>query len=253
MAVEGLSYLPALCPDSHREEIRHTVLVELVKVMQVPSKAAGAVALTAIRRCIQPVANETEAATAARESTTLAGVLAVLEALKIPDCPNPKPLLLSLAVFLFSCPRAVWSADVEAGCINVLNERCVDTSDQAIQQTAIQVVNSIIKLPDISVAVYVRQLCPSVLGMLLTAPASPPTTELELGVLREALSTASTLLAVVGEDKRSGMLAVVVSTCVGLLNTASTGVPRQLHAIALDLLKKVGLLSSFLFILLRLF
>jgi len=109
-----------------------------------------------------------------------------------------------------------------------------------LQQTAVQVVNSIIKLPGVSPDTYVRQLCPAVLGLLAAATAAPPNTDLDLAVYREALATATILLTVVEEDKRAGMLAVVVSHCVALLNTAATGAARQLHSIALELLKKVG-------------
>jgi hypothetical protein len=173
----------------------------------------------------------------------LSGLQAVVELLEQPVGPCSEHLLLTVAIFLVTAGEEVQHASLHSRICGVLQTLISHAEEQAVQLKAMQVLLTLVQLPNGQNVRFIRDVAPYAIALLTAAATTKPETVEAVLVLAEAVKLLSVVPANAAEAGLPKVIAMVVTLCVALLEAdpaSCSDVRRSLHQLALSTLNQIG-------------
>ncbi|XP_064600027.1 HEAT repeat-containing protein 5B-like isoform X2 [Liolophura sinensis] len=155
-------------------------------------------------------------------------------------------LLLTLTVFMVSCPKEVVGyQNLLSPCVDAFKDSWDADSVQS-KQRCLQAFLSILHQPDRVICTpYIHAIAPKVFEYLYSVSGGATVTETDLSLVLDSITMVETLVSMAEDEKRIGLLALLVPILIALLRDDSkagtvTKAMQSLHDFALQRLMKIG-------------
>ncbi|XP_013379521.1 HEAT repeat-containing protein 5B-like isoform X2 [Lingula anatina] len=182
----------------------------------------------------------------------LQSTMATILAFANPDHENDQPgvdqsiLMLTLAVFLTSCPTEVTTPkNVQQPCVDIFKEAWQSQNDKIIL-TCVQTLASLFQHPDRELSTpYIHQLGPAILENMPSFSKNRPSSDVKLNIAKESIHLLEGLVAAAEDNNRIQLISMLVPLLISFLldNSELAGASkpsRDLHLYALQRLMQVG-------------
>ncbi|XP_037035883.1 HEAT repeat-containing protein 5B isoform X5 [Bradysia coprophila] len=264
--LQCLEGLTQLCSPQGAAQILPTLLYLTTSVIkEIATKSsddqtiiANTGPIKAALHCLKSIATDRYASndrTAAQWKKLLQSALASIIDLTKTGCDNTKvdevTMMYAIAVFIRHTPaNLVSTPSLKFPCINHFRH-CLQHENLIVKMKCIQTMRSIFLGTDLKVATpYIHALAPRVIEGLYTEKAKNPTTELELAITLESVTTVESLISLAEPQNRNlmqgiQMLTLLVPILINYLLEAHQlkSAPKfrtQLHDQSLKWLMKIG-------------